>query len=121
MMSLIGKARDAAGGPGRLDAHAARSASLTSATQGQGPACQRCPPHDDLHRRQVHAHLLVHGGAHDAQGALDVGQQAGAPGRGSAPAARRRHSGKDLAREQLDEGGLAGAVGAEQRHVLALG
>ena len=29
--------------------------------------------------------------------------------------------GKHLAREQLDERGLAGAVGAQQRHVLALG
>ena len=74
----------------------------------------------DVAYGQVHAHLVVHGGRHDAERLLDVGEQrprltAEAHGRLVAV------QGEDLAREQLDERRLARAVRAEERHVLAFG
>ena len=77
------------------------------------------PTYHDVDGRQVHANLLVHGGAHHAQRAAHVGElraRVAAKAHGRLISVER----EDLPGEELYEGRLARTVGAEKRHVLAL-
>ena len=77
------------------------------------------PAHHDVDGGKVHADLLVHGGAHHAEGPPHVGEL-------RTRVAAKAHGrlitveGEDLPGKELYERGLARAVGAEKGNVLAL-